>query len=1045
MLERTAGCLESGSLRRLVPTSRKSVKSRRSLHSSFWNHGAVDIELSPLWAALVRGPQQTNECNVDKASNATAGFLLDFLYPTGTINVLRQYSGWGIDRQETKHSRTGVGRLGQRLYTSSAKDSWESHTQAEAQRSVKSQAQVKALLVVMEKSRDGDYSDAWAQYLLLDEVDQKRLRRDVFRLFSNSNKIIDAERSVEIFNQMELDERDSEDCKWAIQSHLRLRNLADAIGLYKYSCDNWETLVGINLLVGYMINNELWAQTFNLLEEASSCESQFSQPQVIDDVYETIKTLPNLPQLTQGLVSFINGRIRSSSTEDITTQTLITRGTRIVALALCHPEIDQPRFTSLMSTLRSWESDTPRIYNDAIQHLLLSKKTKFAVQIYRQNRRHLNSKFTHTTLHSLLKIFCQFQSVLGMQQVLEDFTQSWTKPTKLALQMCMAAFANLSDSQAVHSLFEILRRPLGGNLEIAAPVTVIDLTPILQVHARRGELEHVIKFFDQMREDYGVVPNLYCWNILLTAQSKAQDIDGAFATFQAILNSDVLKPNQYTFAAIMRTCSIIGDLELAIEIYRLADSMNIKKSTYMVDCLVYGYIQNGELEQAEKICQEALKMSLDGPRTQMWNGLLTAYALRRETANINRILDVMSEAGVELDTSSYSILMMALCIVKQPDRAYVILKKVMKKARVRPTNFHYAIIMGGYIQNGEIKKVFEVQNRMRRHGVPDSASTLLQKMKATHLQDQLDHQYITPKEQLQRAYQIFQDVTSSMDPQDITATQQKHLHGLPPTIAYPTMFYSYILYVLAQDNQHDTVEVLYQKFKNTLPDSAPPVPILSAIMNSRSRARDFKGVDECWQLALSQARIKGKRSLFVEASLSPLAIDSPKTKVYSRHQLFLTTILTQYMVSLQSQGRISDIQATVETLLEEGFLLNNRNWNYYIQILAQSRQYKLAFELCEKMFMPRWTGWQRIRHRLPQRNRLPMEIRSLKRYSTHYYAKYHTVIYLTRAYMELEEAAIGSKSMKELQIHVESDCRQTVNVIRTMMRQDDDLERAVLG
>jgi len=1045
MLERTAGCLESGSLRRLVPISRKSVKSRRSLHSSFWNNGAVDIELSPLWAALIRGPQQADECDDSKASNATGGFLLDFLYPTGTINILRQCSGWGLDRHEVRHTRAGLGKLGQRLYTSSAKDYFEGNAEVQVQQSVKAQAQVKALRGYMDRSEDGDYSDAWAQYLRLDEADQKRLRRETFRFFSNSERVIDAERSLEIFQQIGLDERDAEDCGWAIRSYLRLRNLTDALNLYKYAHDNFETFVGINSLVEYMINNDSWDQTFNLLEEVSSFGSHLARQRVIDDIHEAIRKLPTLPERTLGLVDFVDGRIRYSTTSEDCTRNLIARGTKIVAMALCHQNIDQATFTKLISTLRSWKSDTPQIYDDAIGQLLISKKTKFAVQVYRQNRGDINAKFTHTTLHLLLQIFCNFQSVLGMRQILEDFTKLWIKPTKLALQMCMAAFANMSDSQTVHSLFEVLRRPLGGNMLNPAPVTVVDLTPVLQVHARRGELEEVVKLFGRMQEDYGVVPNMYCWNILLTAQSKAHDFDGAFATFQSILDSKNLRPDQYTFAAIMRACVTIGDLELTIELYRLADSLKIRKSTYMVDCLVYGYIQNEDLAQAEKVCKEALKISLDGSRTQMWNGLLTAYALRRETANINRILDVMSEAKIELDASSYSILMMTLCIVKQPDRAYVILKRVMKNAGVRPTNFHYAIVMGGYIQNGEINKVFEVQNRMRRRGVPDSASTILQKMKATHIQDQTTHPYATPGEQLQRAYQIFQEVTSSMDPQDITATQQKLLHDLPPAVAYPTMFYSYILYVLAQDKQHETVEALYQKFKDMLPDSTPPVPILSAIMHSRSRVGDFKGVDDIWQLALSHARTIGKRSKAIVASLAPSELDSQETKVYPKYQLYLTTVLTQYMISLQSQGRINDLQAAVETLLEEGFLLDNRTWNYYIQILAQSHQYKQAFDLCEKVFMPRWHGWQRIRHRLPERNRLPIELRHLKKLSKYYYAKYHTVIYLTKAYLEVEEAAIGSKPMRDLQIYIESDCQRTVNVIRTMMRQGDDLERAVLG
>src|SRR6187402_1293094 len=103
MLERTAGCLESGSLRRLLPASRKTLKSRRTLHSSFWSHGASDLELSPLWTALVRAADAVDQGQ--KTSTGTTGMLLDFLYPAGTVNFLRQYSGLGIERQDGRWYR----------------------------------------------------------------------------------------------------------------------------------------------------------------------------------------------------------------------------------------------------------------------------------------------------------------------------------------------------------------------------------------------------------------------------------------------------------------------------------------------------------------------------------------------------------------------------------------------------------------------------------------------------------------------------------------------------------------------------------------------------------------------------------------------------------------------------------------------------------------------------------------------------------------------------------------------------------------------------
>src|SRR5690349_10329322 len=122
MLERTAGCLELGSVRRIVPGS-MSVSSRRMLHSTFWNHGAMELELSPLWQALIHGigpNRKSIETNGTNEFDYTGGMMLDFLYPSGATNLIRLCSPWIPDRNEFSRPRTAFGKVGQRLYTSAA-------------------------------------------------------------------------------------------------------------------------------------------------------------------------------------------------------------------------------------------------------------------------------------------------------------------------------------------------------------------------------------------------------------------------------------------------------------------------------------------------------------------------------------------------------------------------------------------------------------------------------------------------------------------------------------------------------------------------------------------------------------------------------------------------------------------------------------------------------------------------------------------------------------------------------------------------------------
>lgn len=125
MLERTAASLESSSFHRILPSS-VPFKSSRRLHTSFWHHGAAEIELSSVWQALAREPldslpalpttQASNKGRPESLRASTT--LLDFLYPQGTISLPKRPLSWMVDRHD--RPRAYFGGTVPRLFTSAA-------------------------------------------------------------------------------------------------------------------------------------------------------------------------------------------------------------------------------------------------------------------------------------------------------------------------------------------------------------------------------------------------------------------------------------------------------------------------------------------------------------------------------------------------------------------------------------------------------------------------------------------------------------------------------------------------------------------------------------------------------------------------------------------------------------------------------------------------------------------------------------------------------------------------------------------------------------
>jgi pentatricopeptide repeat-containing protein PET309 len=243
-------------------------------------------------------------------------------------------------------------------------------------------------------------------------------------------------------------------------------------------------------------------------------------------------------------------------------------------------------------------------------------------------------------------------------------------------------------------------------------------------------------------------------------------------------------------------------------------------------------------------------------------------------------------------------------------------------------------------------------------------------------------------------------------------------------------------------------------------------------MATRLQQKDHEGVKECWNLILSQATelgqtrplpakiknytqavLKESEGIFDGVGHHPqddsrfstdaVPNDEPQ-RVLPAHRLALDDSLIVYLRSLVVQNKVDEMIETVNDVLDRGFILDNHTWNKYIQFLARRFKTKLAFQLCEERLMPGWTGWARIRWSLPERNRLPLELRRARQRSTHLKPSYHTILYLARGYLEVQALSAEAPGSVNFMSDLERDYPTTIKAIKTMQRADDDSQRQIL-
>lgn len=421
----------------------------------------------------------------------------------------------------------------------------------------------------------------------------------------------------------------------------------------------------------------------------------------------------------------------------------------------------------------------------------------------------------------------------------------------------------------------------------------------------------------------------------------------------------------------------------------------------------------------------------------MWNYLLVAYAMRRDLENVSRVHRIMESSNVSPDTYTYSALMQALAVAGQPSRAWKILTEVMPEAGIQATEFHYAVVMGGFIATKELDMVFHVRDHMLRRpeGLKPSFSSNIQTMKAAVMEDSRRIQSGDADKDFAKAEDYFFQFLMSADRQELASNPTKGMGHEPLDVAYSAAYFDFYMFVCGQHKAFDRVKQLYDNFLQRLPDnrrSQPPIRILNALMVSRLKENDHAGVQEAWEFALVRAKERGK----------PVSGDN--LLLYS-HRLSLCRPLSTLIKSLAAQNKFAQLEGIIADIRAFGFELDSNNWNLYVQALTNAHKYQEAFGICEKRLMPGWLGWAMIRQVEPRRNRLSLKDRARKRDPTYLRPIYHTILMLSRAYLDMEGSYSAAGQAYHVLKYVDQQCPLTLNAIQTMRRTEDELEKKVLG
>ncbi|KAI9816222.1 MAG: hypothetical protein M1827_001823 [Pycnora praestabilis] len=1031
------------------------------LHSAFWAHGASELELPPWWTSTRQGAitedvldGRDNSATIP--SNVFHNLVLDFLYPTKSLGLIHQKS-FSISqaRENRRNRRKQAGHT--RLYSSSAVEDRQSSehdyhilSPISLSKGIDSKLRKEllspylgpdtynSLRALLDSDQRNDYEEAWQLYSQSRSASEDaQICIELLDYISTSKRTIDTERSTRLFEAIPPGLRVASVYHHAISAFLRLDDIQAALQVCEEAVSKVQGDFGANILLARLVETRDWQAAVDVWASHRQYH-HYKGHAALSLLWDKVDSLPILMNHVLALADHVKDQLDSDTVTSGLWASKVRRFTSIMigrVLALRDSDLDVLKVLDLFDTLKGLKIMKDGFYEKAIIRLLELREGVVATRLYKDYRQQQGVKPSMRVLRSILRGACKFQSIRTVQATTDDMVTFYDGPDREGYRSIMGMFAAMGDVNNVRRIFdECCSR-------FAKPINTDMALSLLHVHARRGEVKETESQFRRLSEEFGLEPDVKCWNVLINAYVRIDDTYGALCCFEKLLQQNV-KPTEVTFGTMMALYAARGDIDGVEYIFKLMESKGLKKTASMIDYLVLAYLKNDDLSEAEKIVEKALEMDLQGSRTRMWNYLINAYALRRNLEATNRISRRMQDAGVPFDGMTYAALMQTLVILRQTSEAYKILKFVMPRSKVQVTAFHYAVIIGGFTATGELREAFSVYARMKKRNIKPVLSTKIAILRAAakaKIEDQKPFGITVDQDALEKAEYLLEQNLLDTDAMDIAAKEPVKGVGMQPiNEARISANFDLLTFSYGQEGAFQKVKELYDRYfelaaqGRSETDVRPPIKLLTALMVSFLHQKRYSEVTDCWELAKAQAKRQAKRWGAVDTTRRGSVLPS------RRYALSLPFL--HYMKALAEQNELSQLMQEVHDLRRDGFELDNKNWNAYIQKLALAHDDRVvkAFELCEQHLIGGWQGWARQRRRLGLKAESPVnKSRSLR--PGDLFPFYHTLVFLGNAFMAARSKALATADKRQME-RLSRIAPRTMEAVRNMPRIDDGLQ-----
>ncbi|GKT45566.1 putative peptidase [Colletotrichum spaethianum] len=1075
MLERTAATLESCTSFHALPSASRSLRSRRKLHTGFWQHGAAAIDISSTELAM-----QPNSASLSVPESITrppetlaaSTFLLDFLYPSGTAAFLRKLAPGLPD-----HHQASIRRLPRRSrpFTSSTvaspsqsndsrpirygqtagssvieerqpsgyeeidpaeekefedeEEDEDAVTNSHDTHSGPSYAGAGSRPDLMRKlmaEKDTEYfGSIWQLYSQLEPSLQPELRPEVIVYLYRSTNVIDARRVSLLFSEMDASQWTPEILTSAVAAHLCLGRETEALALYNQGLDAKGMVGGLDELLQYAFKKADWKRVKNVWVSYHASDAYRDADLVR---VGALSSVSNIGKLVLQFSRFI----RTERMDEDVAQSLSVLLKQAAQAALRHPCKPEEALPLLRII------DSAKMYVTYIREALARGQRECLPEIYRVYRDLPNTTMPHGILHGMFDVFYP-DDVVGLEQVYEDFHRSDRgKLDRPAFKKYLSFYASRGDTKSLERLSDTYIRTWKTD-------AVVLFNNMINAYANLGDYDNARRVFDEMRYKHRMKVGTDSWNQLLKSCLQQATYDRAKVVFEELCGAT--EPNAVTFATMMSLAASKGDLEFTLDLLQQARSRQVRTDVPILQAVVRAYCYNGRFREALATCIEAKNTNVPGNQAELWNTLLRRHSDRRDFDEVCEVVALMSQHDIPWTPETHKVLLKALVDCKQAHPAYKVLHKTVRHKSFALDPEHLVTVMEGGLRLRQLRWANRFDKLRIHAGLPLSIDARLAQTRALFKQQlfgsrQKPGQVDAAEDLMKYIRQMVEDLKTDtqMDagPGNDTQHPLKRADALyrlrQLLIKAIALFTRYRDYESARELRKLQESLSQEGVMPALKDLS--VEMLQSLLQENVHEKKYDAAKKTWELIWQKS----------------LALARPAS--YPGHGP--SAVLPRYRYSLsRSFGALQEmftelrdsksLKANLDRLLDAGFLLDNRAMNHACQALAQMDYWLEACKLCEQHLMPNWTGWQVNRIKGGLKMNIPLGERRIGRAPQWLRPTSYTLTVLAREYSDLEGMAPWSSAAAETARILQEQCPRVVKALRSLPYSGIGIEKEVFG